>query len=216
MIQGLAAGISYSYRLRVQAGDATVASRSYSFTTPGPDLTSFTFCAYGDTRSDPAAHLSVVKAMVACKPRLILHSGDLVEEGSRRRTGSISSRSSRFSPPRCRSIPAWVTTRATPISTTGSCPCPRASAPSTGSGTAPSSAPASPLSWTARRRPNRGRGCRRCCPAAPGRRRLADRHVPPPPYTSGPHHDNAEALRLVPLSGARGRGPGLQRPQPLL
>ena len=81
LLRGLEPDRTYTYRLSVQTGAEKATSRWYHFTTPGPDLTTFTFCAYGDTRSDPAAHREVVGAMVQCKPRLVLHSGDLVSDG---------------------------------------------------------------------------------------------------------------------------------------
>jgi predicted phosphodiesterase len=78
MLKGLQPGTSYRYRLVAEAEGQQVTSLRYRFTTPAAGLDSFTFCAYGDTRSDPEAHARVVKAMMTCAPALILHVGDLV------------------------------------------------------------------------------------------------------------------------------------------
>ncbi len=82
LLKGLQPGTHYYYRLVAEADGQQATSRRYRFTTPAAGLTAFTFCAYGDTRSNPADHAKVVKAMMTCAPTLILHSGDLVASGS--------------------------------------------------------------------------------------------------------------------------------------
>ncbi len=41
----------------------------------------FTFVAYGDTRSNPAAHAAVIQEIVGLRPEFVLQSGDLVSDG---------------------------------------------------------------------------------------------------------------------------------------
>lgn len=41
----------------------------------------FTFVAYGDTRSDPAAHARVIREIIRLRPEFVLQSGDLVDNG---------------------------------------------------------------------------------------------------------------------------------------
>jgi len=41
----------------------------------------FTFVAYGDTRTDPAAHRRVIREIVGLHPEFVLQSGDLVSDG---------------------------------------------------------------------------------------------------------------------------------------
>lgn len=80
-LRGLQPGTRYEYRLVVSTADEKVTSRWRRFTTPTRHLSEFVFCAYGDTRSRPQAHRQVVEAMMTCRPRLILLSGDLVANG---------------------------------------------------------------------------------------------------------------------------------------
>ena len=42
----------------------------------------FTFVAYGDTRTDPAAHARVIQEIVGLHPEFVLQSGDLVSNGT--------------------------------------------------------------------------------------------------------------------------------------
>jgi hypothetical protein len=82
MLKGLVPGTDYPYRLVVEAAGQQASSPQYVFRTPTAALNTFTFCAYGDTRSNPEAHARVVKAMMACAPAFILHTGDVVENGA--------------------------------------------------------------------------------------------------------------------------------------
>lgn len=47
-----------------------------------PAREKFTFVAYGDTRTDAAAHRSVIAEIIQLKPEFVLQSGDLVARGS--------------------------------------------------------------------------------------------------------------------------------------
>jgi len=80
-LQGLSAGQTYWYTVKAAAGDQSVSVGPHRITTPPESLPNWTFAAYGDTRSRPAAHRRVVAAMLQANPRLILHTGDLVEDG---------------------------------------------------------------------------------------------------------------------------------------
>ncbi len=77
-LDGLEPGTHYTYTVK-GAG----AVRSGAFTTAPADgsTTPFTFLAYGDNRSDDAAHAAVVKAMVAARGDFLVHTGDFVEDG---------------------------------------------------------------------------------------------------------------------------------------
>lgn len=81
MLKGLQPGSVYSYRLVVEGDGQRATSLRYRFTTPQLGQPAFSFCAYGDTRSDPAAHKQVVRALMKQSPAFILHSGDLVASG---------------------------------------------------------------------------------------------------------------------------------------
>jgi hypothetical protein len=81
-LQSLQPGRTYRYRLHATTPTATFTGPWHEFTTPAAGLTDFDFCAYGDTRSDAAAHRQVVEALVKCRPRLVLHTGDLVDNGA--------------------------------------------------------------------------------------------------------------------------------------
>ncbi len=81
-LRGLEPGATYYYRLVAEADGQRATSRRFHFTTPPTDLGTFTFCAYGDTRSDPEAHRRVVRAMAPLRPAFILHTGDLVADGN--------------------------------------------------------------------------------------------------------------------------------------
>jgi predicted phosphodiesterase len=87
VLEGLQPGTAYQYRIVVETAGATeqTSSPRATFHTPAAGLDTFTFCAYGDTRynhDDPEAHARVVKAMLSCAPAFILHTGDLVNDGT--------------------------------------------------------------------------------------------------------------------------------------
>jgi len=76
-LTGLAPDTAYHYRVRsgdVRSADATLRTA----VRPG---TPFRFAVYGDSRSDPAAHHRVVEGMIAAKPRIVIHVGDVVGNG---------------------------------------------------------------------------------------------------------------------------------------
>jgi predicted phosphodiesterase len=70
---------STRYHYRVISGDE--ASEDNTFHTAVGWGEPFTVAVYGDTRSDPNAHLSVVREMIHHKPDLVLNTGDLVGDG---------------------------------------------------------------------------------------------------------------------------------------
>lgn len=78
-IKGLSGDTRYAYRLWVSGSGTPVADSFETFPTkPGP----VTFLAYGDTRSNPDRHASVINAMAREKGvAFVLHTGDLVGDG---------------------------------------------------------------------------------------------------------------------------------------
>ncbi len=64
----------YYYRVRLD-------SQFHSFKTAATSSEPFTFCVFGDTRTDSVAHQSVVDRIVAIEPNFVLHTGDLVYNG---------------------------------------------------------------------------------------------------------------------------------------
>lgn len=78
-VDGLSPGTSYRYR--VLAGAAGVASDEGRFTTAPADARPFKFLLYGDSRSDPATHAAVVRALLATPSDFLLHTGDMVAVG---------------------------------------------------------------------------------------------------------------------------------------
>jgi len=80
-LQGLSAGQTCWYTVKAAAENQSASIGPHRITTPPESLTEWTFAAYGDTRTRPAAHRRVVAAMLEASPRLILHTGDLVASG---------------------------------------------------------------------------------------------------------------------------------------
>ncbi len=78
-VDGLSPGTSYRYR--VLAGAAGVASDEGRFTTAPADARPFKFVMYGDSRSDPATHAAVVRAILATPSDFLVHTGDMVAVG---------------------------------------------------------------------------------------------------------------------------------------
>lgn len=75
----LTPGKRYTYAIK-----AGTASKLASFTT-APDESAdapFRFLAYGDNRTDDAAHAAVVRAMVPAPGDFLIHTGDFVENGA--------------------------------------------------------------------------------------------------------------------------------------
>ena len=78
-IEGLSPSTAYSYK--VLAGEAGAASDEGHFTTAPADDRPFKFILYGDSRSDPAAHAAVVRAILATPSDFLVHTGDMVAVG---------------------------------------------------------------------------------------------------------------------------------------
>ncbi|HEC62040.1 MAG TPA: T9SS type A sorting domain-containing protein [bacterium] len=70
---------STTYHYQVKSGET--ASEDNTFQTAVTPDEDFIFVAYGDTRTNPDDHLSVVNRIIAVNPKLVLNVGDLVEEG---------------------------------------------------------------------------------------------------------------------------------------
>lgn len=68
------------YRYRVQSG--SVRSGVSAFTTAFDGEGAFTFAAYGDTRDNPGGHAAVIRLMAGWRPAFVIHTGDLVGNGS--------------------------------------------------------------------------------------------------------------------------------------
>lgn len=79
-ITGLKPATEYRYRVITGEGDA---GKDFTFKTAVPPGVPFTFAAFGDTRSNHEAHLSVVLQMRLTRPAFILHVGDAVAKGGR-------------------------------------------------------------------------------------------------------------------------------------
>jgi predicted phosphodiesterase len=76
-LKGLLEGATYLYK--VSSGGET--SDESSFTTapaPGSELR---FAVYGDSRSHPADHAAVARAVLRSDPEFVIHVGDIVHEG---------------------------------------------------------------------------------------------------------------------------------------
>jgi predicted phosphodiesterase len=78
-VSGLEANKLYWYR--VIAGNDTTAAYEF-WTAPVGVNTTFTLAAYGDTRTNHNAHVSVLRQMSLHQPRIILNSGDLVSRNT--------------------------------------------------------------------------------------------------------------------------------------
>ncbi len=84
-LTGLSTDTMYHYRIVSKAAPAgSVSSIDHAFQTAvTPTTTAFRFVAYGDTRTQASKHARVVKAIIASKPRFVLHTGDLVTDGAK-------------------------------------------------------------------------------------------------------------------------------------
>jgi predicted phosphodiesterase len=79
-LTSLSSYLTYHYQIY---GDGQLLAGDSSFrTAASPTQTTFSFLALGDTRSDAAAHQSVVDRAVTLSPDFVLHSGDFVYDGS--------------------------------------------------------------------------------------------------------------------------------------
>jgi len=77
VIRGLEPGTSYRYE--VSAGQTLAGG---TFVTVPEKLGPFTFIAYGDNRSDPESHRKIAGRFAAHKPDFIIHTGDMVTNGT--------------------------------------------------------------------------------------------------------------------------------------
>jgi len=59
----------------------TTESLDNTFKTAAANTTPFRFVVYGDTRSNPSDHLSVVNAIIESNPEIVLHTGDIINDG---------------------------------------------------------------------------------------------------------------------------------------
>ncbi len=81
VLEGLAPGKEYAYR--IVSGEAEGdAHRFRAAVEPG---TPFTFVVYGDTRSNGKVHRGICEAIRKERPLFLLHTGDLVPNGTRSR-----------------------------------------------------------------------------------------------------------------------------------
>ncbi len=76
-LTGLAADTAYYYT--VTSGTKT--SPTSTFATAPAAPRSFRFVAYGDTRTNANAHAAVIQGIINSAPEIVLHTGDLVENG---------------------------------------------------------------------------------------------------------------------------------------
>ncbi len=81
-LTGLAADTLYHYTVTSVASAGTVSSTDSTFRTAVVGTTPFRFSAYGDSRTYPTSHAAVIKAISARYPRLVLHTGDIVRDGT--------------------------------------------------------------------------------------------------------------------------------------
>lgn len=80
-LAGLTADTRYFYRVH---WEGTWSSWASFRTRPPPGTRRLRFCAYGDSRSNPAVHARIVQEMLRFEPELVLHTGDLVMDGTKR------------------------------------------------------------------------------------------------------------------------------------
>lgn len=79
-IIGLTPATTYYYK--VSSGGGSVSSADSSFRSgKGAGYNTFTFVAYGDTRTDIASHTLVANRVAAIDPEIMIHVGDLVYSG---------------------------------------------------------------------------------------------------------------------------------------
>jgi predicted phosphodiesterase len=76
VLSGLTPGTAYVY-----AAASGAASRTGSFTMAPQPGQPFRLAVYGDTRTYPAVHARVARNILESRPRLVLHTGDLVGAG---------------------------------------------------------------------------------------------------------------------------------------
>lgn len=80
-LTNLAVDTEYSYTVTSVDKSKTVTSAQSTFATAPATERSFRFVAYGDTRTHASDHAAVIQAIINSAPDLVLHTGDLVENG---------------------------------------------------------------------------------------------------------------------------------------
>ncbi len=75
-LTGLAEDAHYEYQV---GGDPSPAS---FHSAPAPGAEKFSFAVLGDTRANPQVHAAIVQRIADSQPGLVLHTGDLVDDGS--------------------------------------------------------------------------------------------------------------------------------------
>ncbi len=78
---GLLPDTRYYYRAR---WDGKTSERFAFHTLPPTGSRRFRMCVYGDSRSNPPVHAEIVRRMIPYEPAIVLHTGDLVVDGSKR------------------------------------------------------------------------------------------------------------------------------------
>ncbi|MHC4945375.1 MAG: purple acid phosphatase family protein [Planctomycetota bacterium] len=78
-ITGLKPGMMYGYRIL----SGPIQSPLYKIKTPAEGIEKFSFCIYGDNRSNPDVHRFVVRSLVRKTPDFVLNVGNLVDHGLR-------------------------------------------------------------------------------------------------------------------------------------
>ena len=71
------------HHYRVESDGAPLSEDATFRTAAGPDQMQFTFVAFGDTRTQHRVHRTVIEGIIAAAPDFVLHTGDMVEFGSR-------------------------------------------------------------------------------------------------------------------------------------
>ncbi len=75
-LAGLADDTQYFYQV---GGDESPAS---FLSAPAPGAEKFSFAVLGDTRANPDVHAAIIQRIAGSHPGLVLHTGDLVDDGS--------------------------------------------------------------------------------------------------------------------------------------
>ncbi|MEZ4298963.1 MAG: metallophosphoesterase [Polyangiaceae bacterium] len=81
-VEGLTPSTAYRYRVLAGAAATATASEEGHFTTAPDDARPFKIVTYGDSRSDPAAHAAVIRAIEGTPSDFLLHTGDMVAIGA--------------------------------------------------------------------------------------------------------------------------------------
>ncbi len=81
-LTGLTLDARYHYHV-TSAAATSVSSADHTFQTAVASGTPFRFAVYGDSRTNPADHAAVVKSILASAPRFVLHTGDIIADGTK-------------------------------------------------------------------------------------------------------------------------------------